>query len=135
MNNNNTNSPVPCTAGCGFFGSESFNNMCSKCYKAKTPEDTAIVDKLPTMDKLPSIDKLPIKDKLPMDKLPTIDNLPSIDKSRKHVRSPSPDNPRSAPAPVVPTTDITPEKPVQTNKGRCFNCRIKVIPLCGFLYM
>lgn len=25
--------PTPCTAGCGFYGNQIYNNMCSKCFK------------------------------------------------------------------------------------------------------
>lgn len=59
--------------------------------------------------------------------------------SRKHTRSPSPvakspsvtptsttdtTTTTTQPAPATPPADNT--KPVQTNKGRCFKCRVKV---------
>lgn len=100
MDNNNTNTNILCTAGCGFFGNPSFNNMCSRCYKSKetmSKDDTTVI--------------------------------PAIEKSRKHLRSPSPENTRTNSAPassIASPSNTNEEKPVQTNKGRCFKCRLKV---------
>lgn len=34
MEDNNTSEvPITCTAGCGFYGNKIYNNMCSKCFK------------------------------------------------------------------------------------------------------
>jgi hypothetical protein len=125
---NETKAPIHCTAGCGFYGCEAFNNMCSQCYK-----------KINTSTKPSSI---PAKMKTPSISVDDTNIIPSIEKSRKHLRSPSPDDPRvnsapassiASPAPVAETSKIAPssssaadQKPVQINKGRCFKCRLKV---------
>lgn len=154
--------PTLCTAGCGFYGSEAFNNMCSQCFKAQHKSDnnstagattattTATTEKIKT---LPQITRAKISS--PPKSTPSTptfnDNSVPIaaEKSRKHLRSPSPNGPRisSAPAssiasPVPTSTSSTTDKnvtasaessttnpsdkPVQLNKGRCFKCRSKV---------
>ncbi|KAG2229668.1 hypothetical protein INT48_008900 [Thamnidium elegans] len=131
MDNKNTNTitPVLCTAGCGFFGNASFNNMCSRCYKTNSSSSSSSS----------AVVKSPIsKDDTTI--------IPAIEKSRKHLRSPSPEDSRtnSAPASSIgsPAHITNDEKPVQTNKGRCFKCRSKV-PLakqaankcrCGYVF-
>ncbi|KAI9366593.1 hypothetical protein BD770DRAFT_405862 [Pilaira anomala] len=90
--------------------------MCSRCYKSKetiSKDDTTVI--------------------------------PAIEKSRKHLRSPSPENARTNSAPassIASPSNTNEEKPVQTNKGRCFKCRVKV-PLakqaankcrCGYVF-
>ncbi|RCH81322.1 zinc finger domain-containing protein, partial [Rhizopus stolonifer] len=124
---NSEKAPILCTAGCGFYGSEAFNNMCSQCFKAKNKEPSEKV-------KSPSLDDTTI--------------VTNIEKSRKHLRSPSPDDPRisSAPGSSIASPSIqendSNQKPVQSNKGRCFKCRLKV-PLakqaankcrCGYVF-
>ncbi|GAA5811022.1 hypothetical protein MFLAVUS_004451 [Mucor flavus] len=127
--NTNTTTPVLCTAGCGFFGNASFNNMCSRCYKTKS---------LSSSSPSAAVNSPISKDDTTI--------IPAIEKSRKHLRSPSPESSRtnSAPASSIgsPAHIATDEKPVQTNKGRCFKCRLKV-PLakqaankcrCGYVF-
>ncbi|CAO3694302.1 unnamed protein product [Rhizopus stolonifer] len=43
MEDNNTpEAPIPCTAGCGFYGSKIYNNMCSKCFKELEKNDQKV---------------------------------------------------------------------------------------------
>ncbi|KAI7872494.1 hypothetical protein BDF14DRAFT_1753951 [Spinellus fusiger] len=38
-NNRSPKTPLPCTAGCGFYGNEIYNNMCSKCFNTHKPSN------------------------------------------------------------------------------------------------
>ncbi|KAF1804285.1 zinc finger, A20-type transcription factor [Mucor lusitanicus] len=108
-----TKAPTLCTAGCGFYGSEAFNNMCSQCFKAQNKSDNtsaapAIAIAATTADKikaLPQITKT--KTSSPpksTPSTPTFNDNASIPiaagKSRKHLRSPSPSGPRMSSAPA-----------------------------------
>ncbi|CEP08666.1 hypothetical protein [Parasitella parasitica] len=166
-----------CTAGCGFYGNEAFNNMCSQCFKAhnKTDSSTAITTSTSTTstttnsssststgnnhttntDKSQTNKKRISTPPKSSPSTPTFNEtsttaIPVLEKSRKHLRSPSPNGPRvsSAPAssiasPAASTSSATDstvaaasssattptnpsDKPAQLNKGRCFKCRLKV---------
>lgn len=164
MENTNSSStnkaPILCTAGCGFYGSEAFNNMCSQCFKAQNKtENNNNSSNTPsssntTIEKskiLPQITKTKMSSSPPKStpSTPTFNgiNISLAEKSRKHLRSPSPNGPRvssapassiASPAPstssttdsIASTSATTPtnssDKPAQLNKGRCFKCRLKV---------
>lgn len=114
-NNKSPKAPTLCTAGCGFYGNELFNNMCSKCFKEATAKNETVTKEETT-----------IREQQSMPSTTTT----TTTTTRKHLRTPSPEPrdiettvPPSIPSPSDSKND---NKPVQTNKGRCFKCRIKV---------
>ncbi|KAI7901699.1 uncharacterized protein BX663DRAFT_513724 [Cokeromyces recurvatus] len=144
-NSNETKAPILCIAGCGFYGSEAFNNMCSKCFKERKTANEKNATNLTSSSSPPP----PSSSIIISSPVVSLDDSNIIDKTRKHLRSPSPDNelkvnsaPGSSIASPAATTPDNNEKPIQTNKGRCFKCRSKV-PLakqaankcrCGYIF-
>ncbi|KAI8388683.1 uncharacterized protein BYT42DRAFT_560884 [Radiomyces spectabilis] len=156
MENNNKTVPLLCIAGCGFYGNAMYNNMCSQCYKLanKGKEDHRSTSSTTTSSTSPSSASKPLsteQDKNVEATAPIIRNSKTTstphDESqapshspthnilpRKHPRSPSPvSSPlphtvASSPASTSTGTDGFPSnsKPAQTNKGRCFKCRVKI---------
>ncbi|KAI8875312.1 hypothetical protein K501DRAFT_326823 [Backusella circina FSU 941] len=154
MENNNNNNDTPstplCTAGCGFYGNEVFNNMCSQCYKAsqqkKTPSSPVIIPPpSTTTTTTTSTSTKAVDDNKQVESAvssPMSISTPSSEVTlnpRKHLRTPSPEPsalrssapPPSISSPSCSSVDVavdspSSEKPIQTNKGRCFKCRVKI---------
>jgi hypothetical protein len=147
-NDKSPSAPALCTAGCGFYGNQVFNNMCSQCYKASqqkktssSSSTTATTTTIPSTK--PADDNKQEKVESAVSSPMSI-STPSSEVTlnpRKHLRTPSPEPsastlrssapPPSISSPSSSSVDVavdspSSEKPIQTNKGRCFKCRVKV---------
>jgi hypothetical protein len=116
--------------------------MCSQCYKTTTKANNNNNKKTTSSSSTTTQDKPLVVVKSPTISMDDTTIIPAIEKSRKHLRSPSPEGPRilacksaptsaiASPAPITDSSTSSPtpnsDKPVQTNKGRCFKCRSKV---------
>ncbi|KAI8638476.1 hypothetical protein BD408DRAFT_422996 [Parasitella parasitica] len=105
-----------CTAGCGFYGNEAFNNMCSQCFKAHNKADSSAATTTTTTttsnNNTLNVGKSQTSRKkisLPPKSSPstptfietfTTTTIPLAEKPRKHSRSPSPNGPRLSSAPA-----------------------------------
>ncbi|PVU93675.1 hypothetical protein BB561_003101 [Smittium simulii] len=118
----NSDSQVPpefCTNSCGFYGNPIYENMCSKCFKAKEEQankkdlDTAppqSSNTIPVMQQLEAIESSPTQQASALDSLQT--PKPQIIEPVQQI--------------ITSPTQLSITKKAQTNKGRCLVCRIKI---------
>lgn len=116
-----TPSPLPCANGCGFFGSPSTMNMCSKCFgecqKASSPAPRE-PPHTPASSPLPA-------------PAPLAPELVVKEPGKKDPSSSAAASSAAESAPALEDDHGPPPRKVQKNTGRCFSCRKKV-GLTGF---
>ncbi|CEM00851.1 unnamed protein product [Vitrella brassicaformis CCMP3155] len=119
---------VLCANGCGFFGSASTRNLCSKCWRQVVQEEKAEGASRPS-EKLQGLDKALTADKTapPNDSSSTGNGAASSAASDVAGASTKPEEVKTA----AEGDADKPDRPVQVNKNRCWKCRAK-IGLLGF---
>ncbi|KAI8989604.1 hypothetical protein BDB01DRAFT_782456 [Pilobolus umbonatus] len=109
MEDNNTpEAPIPCTAGCGFYGNKIYNNMCSKCFKdseIKNKKDRNVQSTTNNNSNTPKNTLTNTANNK------SIHDTTTVSKDQKTGSNGKDDK-------------LT--KGIQTNKGRCFSCRLKI---------
>ncbi|CDH57816.1 hypothetical protein RO3G_11656 [Lichtheimia corymbifera JMRC:FSU:9682] len=122
--------PMPCTAGCGFYGNKIYNNMCSKCFREQAEQNKQpITDAKPAPSSTPinnnNLDKQPVSATTPPP--PPSNNLPALapaspqqDKEQENNKE---DTVKTADESSPPESA---QRPVQKSPGRCFMCRAKI---------
>ncbi|KAI8970394.1 hypothetical protein BDF20DRAFT_890997 [Mycotypha africana] len=154
MEDNNTpEAPSPCTAGCGFYGNKIYNNMCSKCFKEHEAQNkmdivhTATSNNNTTTTSTPKMKVIETPNLLisTPSATATATATTNTNVAASALTTPPPQEALkdkviedsaaaiaiTETAPQKPKEDTNddkdaPKKPVQKNKGRCFECRSKI---------
>ncbi|KAI9023047.1 hypothetical protein CLU79DRAFT_137617 [Phycomyces nitens] len=108
--NNALNGPTPCTAGCGFYGSKIYNQMCSKCFKEQEAQNKQGQVELPNATEMNAL-------------------LGSSEVIQLPAKKEKEAEPIDKPVKAKEEGEEEKEKeisPVQKTKGRCFICRLKI---------
>ncbi|KAK9768622.1 hypothetical protein K7432_000607 [Basidiobolus ranarum] len=115
MEQNNSSMPEFCVNNCGFYGSPIYNQMCSKCFKQlnedSKPTTPLALSKPITPSYTPSVESI----------IPAVANVEVTTEAPK-IAEVSSEVVQEAP---VEAEVIIPKK-IQTNKGRCFQCKAKI---------
>ncbi|CAO3643846.1 unnamed protein product [Cunninghamella blakesleeana] len=141
--------PLPCTAGCGFYGNKIYNNMCSKCFKDfterqkandnKTEVETESSNNTETPSTKESIETI-LSAKEPTNKkedeikdiTPSLDTITTTHTTVTENIETTSDTISSTHTDTIKVEESIPiekpkeDKPIQKNKGRCFTCKTKI---------